>query len=553
MYPNSTIPFFALFSILIYIYTLVPFLHLFQKFTFTKFIYCIVLFTPTVDSYLQHFPSFTNYYFLNPLPSPPFPPHTMLQLQTPSKLPTFTQMKEQAMTPNTSTMSNTTPASAFQQKVTLPPLSSILSSAQSNHYKDHPLTMLPPTSSTNTSANASANTFPTATPYKKQSPIESYSSTPIIASTPYYSLQHLHSFPITSSAYHSQPSSFASSTSSLLLNPSPPPPLPYQQQQQSFANVDHPLFYSNKRAYNSSSIDDSSIMDTSILELRKSKSMTNTSKATTSTSSTLSASASAVRPASTVLVKPTTSPTSEKAYAFISHSPATYPSQEPAIDNAPLARRKRRRTSPHELNLLNKEFEIGTTPNKMRRIEIAKKVHMTEKAVQIWFQNKRQSIRKQSSCEKEVLVLPMTNVSEQQQQQQQQQQQHQTIESVPTVSTSLPSIVSSTPSKPHITTVPQLLLKAASSTPLSVTIEANKPQQLQHGAMIETNKKQPTALNGNTTSTMTFKLIPNSNTTNSNILPSLGGSKVTQKLRMESLGMMMSSERKVLGDITNRM
>lgn len=100
--------------------------------------------------------------------------------------------------------------------------------------------------------------------------------------------------------------------------------------------------------------------------------------------------------------------TSDKSYAFISHSPATFPSQEPSIDNVPLARRKRRRTSPNELSILNSEFELGSTPNKSRRLEIASRVTMSEKAVQIWFQNKRQSLRKASSNEKEVTELPPT-------------------------------------------------------------------------------------------------------------------------------------------------
>lgn len=95
-------------------------------------------------------------------------------------------------------------------------------------------------------------------------------------------------------------------------------------------------------------------------------------------------------------------------FAFILHSPATYPSQEPSIDNASLARRKRRRTSPHELSILNQEFQMGSTPSKQRRIEIAKKVSMTEKAVQIWFQNKRQLLRRLKLSDKEVTELPPT-------------------------------------------------------------------------------------------------------------------------------------------------
>ncbi|KAH3673056.1 hypothetical protein WICMUC_003889 [Wickerhamomyces mucosus] len=92
----------------------------------------------------------------------------------------------------------------------------------------------------------------------------------------------------------------------------------------------------------------------------------------------------------------------KQAYAFISHSPSTFPSQEPSIDNHQLARRKRRRTSPTELSILQLEFLKGSTPNRQRRIEIANRVNMTEKAVQIWFQNRRQTLRRQSNSEKEV-------------------------------------------------------------------------------------------------------------------------------------------------------
>ncbi|KAK9470166.1 Homeodomain-like protein, partial [Dipodascopsis tothii] len=81
-------------------------------------------------------------------------------------------------------------------------------------------------------------------------------------------------------------------------------------------------------------------------------------------------------------------------YAFISHSPTTYPLQEPEIDNAPLVRRKRRRTSPTELQILYSEFKKCTKPPRHVRQDIARRVGMTEKAVQIWFQNRRQSYRR---------------------------------------------------------------------------------------------------------------------------------------------------------------
>lgn len=92
----------------------------------------------------------------------------------------------------------------------------------------------------------------------------------------------------------------------------------------------------------------------------------------------------------------------KRSYAFISHSPSTFPLQEPSIDNAQLARRKRRRTSPLELSILQAEFEKGQTPNRTRRLDIAKRVNMTEKAIQIWFQNRRQTLRRQSNAEREI-------------------------------------------------------------------------------------------------------------------------------------------------------
>ncbi|KAK9379810.1 uncharacterized protein V2V93DRAFT_372402 [Kockiozyma suomiensis] len=82
------------------------------------------------------------------------------------------------------------------------------------------------------------------------------------------------------------------------------------------------------------------------------------------------------------------------SYAFISHSPSTYPHREPEIDNAPLARRKRRRTSPNELQILYSEFKRCSKPPRHVRQDIAERVGMTEKAVQIWFQNRRQSSRR---------------------------------------------------------------------------------------------------------------------------------------------------------------
>lgn len=57
--------------------------------------------------------------------------------------------------------------------------------------------------------------------------------------------------------------------------------------------------------------------------------------------------------------------------------------------------RKRRRTTPNELFILETEFARNNKPDRMEREKIAAMMtDMNEKAVQVWFQNKRQSCRR---------------------------------------------------------------------------------------------------------------------------------------------------------------
>ncbi|KAK6201709.1 homeobox domain-containing protein [Scheffersomyces amazonensis] len=270
-------------------------------------------------------------------------------------------------------------------------------------------------------------------------------------------------------------------------------------------------------------------------------------------------------------------PIDTKSYAFISHSPSTYPSQEPSIDNAPLARRKRRRTSPNELAILNKEFTLGTTPNKARRLEIAARVSMTEKAVQIWFQNRRQSIRKQSNTEKEVTELPSIPIHQHPHIQHQHQQQltvdgttvpttRLSVSSIPTLplpspditSSILPPLISSTPTKPVITkshsyvdsprvplpvsspikqraqSIPNVANRVSedaddseaadesnSSIDDSMIIHNHQSKRITPTTLVlnETKKKQPLQLNSLTSSTMTFKLTPSITSPTATITP----------------------------------
>lgn len=59
--------------------------------------------------------------------------------------------------------------------------------------------------------------------------------------------------------------------------------------------------------------------------------------------------------------------------------------------------RKRRRTSPDELQILEYEFARNSRPCKEDRERIAALTSKDEKAVQVWFQNKRQSFRRLKS------------------------------------------------------------------------------------------------------------------------------------------------------------
>ncbi|ODV91490.1 hypothetical protein CANCADRAFT_42138 [Tortispora caseinolytica NRRL Y-17796] len=89
------------------------------------------------------------------------------------------------------------------------------------------------------------------------------------------------------------------------------------------------------------------------------------------------------------------SSSSPPSYAFILHSPSSYRKHgEPLIDNSALARKRRRRTSPDELLILERAFMACQKPNRVMRSDIARKAGMTDRAVQVWFQNRRQSWRR---------------------------------------------------------------------------------------------------------------------------------------------------------------
>ncbi|KAF2014776.1 hypothetical protein BU24DRAFT_423674 [Aaosphaeria arxii CBS 175.79] len=84
-------------------------------------------------------------------------------------------------------------------------------------------------------------------------------------------------------------------------------------------------------------------------------------------------------------------------YAFLVHSPNTVANDlPPDVDNKPLARQKRRRTSKEDEEILKTEYLKNPKPDKAARIQIVRKVALGEKEVQIWFQNKRQNDRRRA-------------------------------------------------------------------------------------------------------------------------------------------------------------
>ncbi|KAK6332865.1 hypothetical protein TWF696_002886 [Orbilia brochopaga] len=103
----------------------------------------------------------------------------------------------------------------------------------------------------------------------------------------------------------------------------------------------------------------------------------------------------------------TSSPATTQTFAFITHSPATLPNNlPPDVDDAKLARRRRRRTSMKDQAILEAEYAKNDRPDKSTRREIADRIGLEEKQVQIWFQNRRQTNRRKSKPLRAHEILP---------------------------------------------------------------------------------------------------------------------------------------------------
>lgn len=88
------------------------------------------------------------------------------------------------------------------------------------------------------------------------------------------------------------------------------------------------------------------------------------------------------------------------SYAYTPSSPESYLNRSPSPYQSPSPRyssnsikAKRKRASAGQLDVLNRVFAQTFFPSTEMRNELAKQLSMSPRTVQIWFQNKRQSIR----------------------------------------------------------------------------------------------------------------------------------------------------------------
>jgi len=66
-------------------------------------------------------------------------------------------------------------------------------------------------------------------------------------------------------------------------------------------------------------------------------------------------------------------------------------------DNDPLNKKKRQRTSPDQLAILEQIFQTDKMPNQQTRVQLAEQLGMSSRRVQIWFQNKRAKVKRSVS------------------------------------------------------------------------------------------------------------------------------------------------------------
>lgn len=75
---------------------------------------------------------------------------------------------------------------------------------------------------------------------------------------------------------------------------------------------------------------------------------------------------------------------SSPSFPFFNHNASTVPNHlPPSVDDKPLARQKRKRTSPEDQAVLEAYYARDPKPDKAARLELVKKVALGEKEVQV--------------------------------------------------------------------------------------------------------------------------------------------------------------------------
>lgn len=87
-------------------------------------------------------------------------------------------------------------------------------------------------------------------------------------------------------------------------------------------------------------------------------------------------------------------------------STSTYAPEQPVSE--PSIKKKRKRADAEQLKVLNETYNRTAFPTTEERAELAKRLSMSARSVQIWFQNKRQAMR-QSSRQASTSIPPTTN------------------------------------------------------------------------------------------------------------------------------------------------
>ncbi|KAJ9098702.1 hypothetical protein QFC21_004350 [Naganishia friedmannii] len=101
------------------------------------------------------------------------------------------------------------------------------------------------------------------------------------------------------------------------------------------------------------------------------------------------------------------------AMALATPAPNSQDQQQPSsalqVPGTSSEQKKRRRTSPEELKILEDAYLVNTLPSSEDRTRLAERTGMTPRAVQIWFQNKRQTEKRKltQSMYPNVMIIPI--------------------------------------------------------------------------------------------------------------------------------------------------